>query len=73
VKEHKLGLTTDGGAIRAAVEGVLAQNEKSVKEYQNGKTQALHHLIGQSMKTLGGQAPAAAVTKVLNELLNRGG
>ena len=69
VKENNLGVLNDTGAIRAAVEEVLAANEKSVNEYKGGKTQAFQYLIGQSMRALRGKAPAQEVTKLLKELL----
>ncbi|MDR1734410.1 MAG: Asp-tRNA(Asn)/Glu-tRNA(Gln) amidotransferase subunit GatB [Oscillospiraceae bacterium] len=69
VKEHNLAMTTDADAIRAAVEAVLAANEKSVKEYKSGKAQALQYLIGQSMKALKGKAPAPEVKALLEALL----
>lgn len=69
VKDNNLETVTDNGAIRAAIEKVLADNEKSVNEYKGGKTQTFQYLIGQSMKALRGQAPAQEVTKILKELL----
>ena len=69
VRENNLGVVTDTNAIRAAVEEVIAANEKSVNEYKGGKTQAFQYLIGQSMRALRGMAPAQEVTKLLKELL----
>lgn len=69
VREHNLGVLTDTSAIRAAVEAVIAANEKSVNEYKSGKTQAFQYLIGQSMRALRGKAPAQEVTRLLRELL----
>ncbi len=69
VEDNKLGVMTDNSAIRAAIEQVVASNEKSVNEYKSGKTQAFQYLIGQSMKALRGQAPAQEVTKILKEIL----
>lgn len=69
IKENKLEIVTDTGAIKPVVEKVIAGNEKSVNEYRGGKTQALQYLIGQCMRELRGQAPAQEVTKMLQELL----
>jgi aspartyl-tRNA(Asn)/glutamyl-tRNA(Gln) amidotransferase subunit B len=69
VKEHGLALVTDSGAIRDQIARVVAENEKSVREYKAGKEKALQFLIGQSMKALKGQAPAQEVTAVLKEML----
>ena len=70
IKENKLEIVTDTGAIKPVVEKVIANNEKSVSEYKGGKTQALQYLIGQCMRELRGQAPAQEVTKMLKELLD---
>lgn len=70
IKENKLEIVTDTGAIKPVVEKVIANNEKSVNEYKGGKTQALQYLIGQCMRELRGQAPAQEVTKMLKELLD---
>ena len=69
VKEHNLALVTDSGAIREKIAQVVAENEKSVREYKEGKEKALQFLIGQSMKALRGQAPAQEVSKILLEIL----
>ncbi len=69
VEENNLGMMTDTSAIRAAIEEVVAANEKSVNEYKGGKTQALQYLIGQSMRVLKGKAPAQEVTAILKEIL----
>ncbi len=69
VKEKGLAMVSDGAAIRTAIEQVIAENEKSVMEYQSGKQQAFQYLIGQSMKALKGQAPAQQVQQILRELL----
>lgn len=69
IEENNLAVMTDTGAIRSAIERVLADNEKSVNEYKGGKTQAFQYLIGQSMRALKGKAPAQEVQKLLRELL----
>lgn len=69
IKDNNLGLMTDNSAIKAVIEEVIANNEKSVNEYKSGKTQAFQYLIGQSMRALKGQAPAQEVTKLLKEIL----
>lgn len=60
---------TDTAEIENAVRRVIAENEKSVSQYRDGKTQALQYLIGQCMRALGGKAPAAAVTEMLKKLI----
>ncbi len=70
VKEHGLETVNDDGAIRTAVQEVLAQNEKSVAEYQSGKEKALQFLMGQSMRALRGKANPQTITTILHELLD---
>lgn len=70
IEENNLGAMTDTGAIKAVIEEVIANNEKSVNEYKGGKTQAFQYLIGQSMRALKGKAPAQEVQKILRELLD---
>lgn len=69
VQKNGLGLLTDTAAIEDAVRRTLAENEKSVSQYRDGKTQAFQFLIGQCMRALGGKASAAAVSKALKKLI----
>ena len=41
---------SDTGFLEQLAKDVLAQNEKSVNDYKNGKTNALGYLVGQCMK-----------------------
>lgn len=70
VKENNLGTMTDAAAIRAVIEKVVSDNPKSVGEYKSGKEKAIKFLIGQSMRALKGQAPAAEVTRILKKILD---
>ena len=69
VRKNGLSLMTDAAAIEDAVKRVIAENEKSVSQYRDGKTQAFQYLIGQCMRALGGKAPASAVTETLKRLI----
>ena len=69
VRKNGLGLLTDTAAIEDAVRRVLAENEKSVSQYRDGKTQAFQFLIGQCMRALSGKASAAAVSEALKKLI----
>ena len=69
VRKNGLGLLTDTAAIEDAVRRVLAENEKSVSQYRDGKTQTFQFLIGQCMRALGGKASAAAVSEALKKLI----
>ncbi|SNT69104.1 Asp-tRNA(Asn)/Glu-tRNA(Gln) amidotransferase subunit GatB [Psychrobacter sp. LV10R520-6] len=60
---------TDTGAIKAIVEGVIANNEAMVEEYRGGKEKAFNGLVGQVMKASRGSANPQQVNQVLKELL----
>jgi aspartyl-tRNA(Asn)/glutamyl-tRNA(Gln) amidotransferase subunit B len=56
--------------LEAAVDAVLAANEKSVVDFKAGKENALKFLMGQVMKETGGKANPAAVMEILKNKLN---
>ena len=69
VEKNNLKTVTDTGAVKAAIEEVVAANQKSVDEYKSGKEKALQYLIGQSMRALRGKADPQTVTAILKEIL----
>ena len=70
VEKNNLKTVTDTGAVKAAIEEVVAANRKSVDEYKSGKEKALQYLIGQSMRALRGKADPQTVTAILKEILS---
>ena len=69
---EELGLVqiSDTDSIRALIEQVLAENEKSVNDYKSGKMNAFGCLVGQSMKASRGKANPKLVNEILKELLS---
>ena len=69
---EELGLVqiSDTDSIRALIEQVLAENEKSVNDYKSGKMNAFGFLVGQSMKASRGKANPKLVNEILKELLS---
>ena len=59
----------DEGALREAIEKVIAENPQSVDDYHNGKEKAIGFLVGQTMKAMKGKANPALVNQILKELL----
>ena len=59
----------DEGALREAIEKVIAENPQSVDDYHNGKEKAIGFLVGQTMKAMKGKANPAMVNQILKELL----
>ena len=69
VEEHKMKQVNDEGALREAIEKVIAENPQSVDDYHNGKEKAIGFLVGQTMKAMKGKANPAMVKQILKELL----
>ncbi len=69
VEEKGLKTVKDEGALRKAVEEVIAANPKSVEDYHNGKEKAIGFLVGQTMKAMKGKADPGMVNRLLKELL----
>ncbi|SCH05651.1 Aspartyl/glutamyl-tRNA(Asn/Gln) amidotransferase subunit B [uncultured Ruminococcus sp.] len=65
VKEKGLIQISDEGALEKVVADVLANNEKSVTDYKNGKTNALGYLTGQCMKATKGQGNPQKLKELL--------
>ena len=69
VEEKGLKMVSDEGALRKAVEEVIAANPQSVQDYRNGKERAIGFLVGQTMKAMKGKADPGSVNALLKELL----
>lgn len=66
IEEKGLKQISDTGVIEQIVKDVLSENEKSVEDYKNGKTNALGFLVGQCMKRSKGKAnPSLAKELIL--------
>ena len=70
IKEQGLVQISDEGTLSKIVDEVIAQNPKSVADYQAGKEKALGFLVGQVMKATKGQANPGLVNKLLKEKLS---
>jgi len=71
IKEKGLAQVNDEGEIKKIVEEVLSQNQKSIDDYKNGKTNALGFLVGQVMKASKGKANPQIINKLIMEVLNK--
>lgn len=69
VRRKGLGMVEDMQILREAVEKVIEENAKSVRDYRGGKERALGYLVGQTMKALQGRADPDGVRRLLKELL----
>lgn len=71
VEEKGLKTVNDEGELRAVIEEVIANNQKMVEDYRNGKKKAIGALVGQTMKATKGKANPGLVNQILEELLNQ--
>lgn len=69
VEEKGLKVVSDEGALKSAIEAILAANTQSVEDYRNGKEKAMGFLVGQTMRSMKGKADPGAVNRILKELL----
>jgi len=69
IEEKDLAQMDDSGVLKDAVDKVLADNEKSVEDYKNGKENAIKYLMGQVMAATKGKANPQTVMEILKERL----
>ena len=69
VEEKGLKTVNDEGALRKAIEEIIANNPQSVDDYHSGKEKAMGFLVGQTMKAMKGKADPGEVNRILKELL----
>jgi aspartyl-tRNA(Asn)/glutamyl-tRNA(Gln) amidotransferase subunit B len=69
IKERNLAQNSNEDEIKTLAQQVISDNEKSVNDYKNGKTNALGFLVGQCMKASKGKANPTLVKKYILELL----
>ena len=70
ILEKGLCPITNTDAISEAVKNTLLQYPGTVNEYLDGKTKVFGFLVGQTMRTLKGNADPAIVNNILKEQLN---
>ncbi len=71
VREQGLSQVTDEGAIREAIERVVAGSPQQLTQYRAGKTALLGYFVGQVLKATGGKANPALVNRLLKDRLDR--
>jgi aspartyl-tRNA(Asn)/glutamyl-tRNA(Gln) amidotransferase subunit B len=70
VKEKGLEQIDDDAMLEEMAKEILANNEKNVEKYKNGKTNLLGFFVGQVMKQTKGKANPAKINKIFIKLLN---
>ncbi len=69
IEEKGMKQNSDTDFLEQLATDVLAANEKSVKDYKNGKTNALGYLVGQCMKASKGKANPSIVKEIVLRML----
>ncbi len=70
VEERGLKVVNDEGALRKAVEEVIAANPQSVQDFKNGKGKAAGFLVGQTMRAMKGKEDPRMVEQLVRRLLS---
>lgn len=65
IEEKSLAQNSDTAVLEKLAEEVLANNQKSVEHYKNGKTNALGFLVGQCMKASQGKANPGLMKEIV--------
>ena len=60
---------SDTGAIEAAIDDILANNQDKVEQYRGGKDKLFGFFVGQTMKAMQGKANPAVVNQILKDKL----
>ncbi len=71
IEEKSLSQVSDISALEDIADEVLAANEKSVNDYNNGKTNALGYLVGQCMKASKGKANPGIMKDIILKKLTK--
>ncbi len=69
VAEKGLVQISDGQALEAVVEKILADHPEEVVAYRNGKTKLLGFFVGQAMKVTRGKANPKLINEILKQKL----
>jgi len=60
---------SDTGAIEAAIDDILANNQDKVEQYKGGKDKLFGFFVGQTMKAMQGKANPQVVNQILKDKL----
>lgn len=71
MKAQDLVTVSDSGAVRAAVEKVLAGNPAAVEDFHSGKEKVIGFLVGQVMREMKGKADPGQAKELLIEALRK--
>ena len=72
VKEQDLMQITDRATLQPIVESAIAQNQRAVEDYRNGKEAAIKAIIGRVMRETSGRAYPLLVEEMILEEIKEG-
>ena len=70
IEEKSLAQNSDNDFLENIAKEVISNNEKSVTDYKNGKTNALGFLVGQCMKASKGKANPGMMKEIVEKYLS---
>ena len=70
VEKQGLGVISDEGALKTAIENVIKANPSQVEAYRGGKDKLFGFFVGQVMKETKGRANPQLLNKLLKEALD---
>lgn len=70
IEEKSLAQNSDNDFLESIAKEVISNNEKSVTDYKNGKTNALGFLVGQCMKASKGKANPGMMKEIVEKYLS---
>lgn len=73
IDDSGLRQINDDVALQAAIDVVIAANQKSVEQFNSGKDKALNALVGQVMKATQGKANPKRINELLRETAGKAG
>ena len=71
IDELGIKQTSDDGAIRGIVQGILDNNQKLIEEYKGGRNNVLDFFVGQVMKATRGQANPMMTSTIIKEEIEK--
>ena len=71
IDELGIKQTSDDGAIRDIVKGILDNNAKLIEEYKGGRSNVLDFFVGQVMKATRGQANPMMTSTIIKEEIEK--
>lgn len=69
IEENNMKQISSPEELTAIINTILDNNTQSIEDYKNGKDRAVGFLVGQIMKSTGGQANPGMTSKILIQLL----